>query len=85
MHFEMDMSNLLDAFADARRTWDEMVGLQPDVVSGSSRPLKPGELIELEKRIYAHREAMDALADAITSGEDELDERGGDVPRLERH
>jgi hypothetical protein len=64
------MTNLLDAFADARRTWDEMVGLQPDVVSGG-RQLKPGELIELERRIYAHREAMDALADAITCGPDE--------------
>jgi hypothetical protein len=64
------MTNLLDAFADARRTWDEMVGLQPDVVSGSRR-LKPAELIEFERRIYAHREAMDALADAISSRSDD--------------
>jgi hypothetical protein len=59
-----------------------MVGLQPDVVSGSSRRLKPAELIELERRIYAHREAMDALADSITSGADEPDE---DARSLERH
>ena len=61
---------LLDAFADARRTWDDIVGLQPDVVSGS-RELKQSELVELERRIYAHREAMDALADAITSSSDD--------------
>jgi hypothetical protein len=83
MHFEIDMMNLLDAFADARRTWDEMVGLQPDVVSGS-RHLKPAELIELERRIYAHREAMDALADAITSGPDD-EEPEEEARRLERH
>jgi hypothetical protein len=58
---------LLDAFADARRTWDDIVGLQPDVISGS-RELKQSELVELERRIYAHQEAMDALADAISSG-----------------
>jgi hypothetical protein len=84
MHSEIDMRNLLDAFADARRTWDEMVGLQPDVVSGSRR-LKPAELIELERRIYAHREAMDALADAITSEPDESDESDEDARHLERH
>ena len=67
---------MLDAFADARRTWDDIVGLQPDVVSGS-RELKQSELLELERRIYAHREAMDALADAISSGsDDELGEHG---------
>ena len=70
--------DLLDAFADARRTWDEMVGLQPDVVSGS-RQLKPAELIEFERRIYAHREAMDALADAISSISHD------DEPVLTRH
>jgi hypothetical protein len=66
--------DLLDAFADARRTWDEMVGLQPDVVSAGRR-LKAAELIEFERRIYAHREAMDALADAISSSPDD-DDRG---------
>jgi len=56
--------DLLDAFAHARQTWDDIVGLQPDVVSGS-RELEHGELVELERRVEAHRDAMDLLADAI--------------------
>jgi hypothetical protein len=61
---------MLDAFADARRTWDDIVGLQPDVVSGS-RELKPSELLEFERRVEAHREAMDVLADALETEPDE--------------
>ena len=57
--------DLLDAFAHARRTWDDIVGMQPDVVSGSQGELKPEELVELERRVEAHRESMDELADAI--------------------
>lgn len=34
---------VLDAFAEARRTWDDVVGLQPDVV-GASRELRPADL-----------------------------------------
>lgn len=58
---------LLDTFAHARRTWDDIVGMQPDVVSGSQGELKQEELVELERRVEAHREAMDALADAIVT------------------
>ena len=54
----------LDAFAEARRTWDELVGLQPDVVAGSGN-LKEADLVEFERRIEAHRAAVDALVDAI--------------------
>src|SRR5437867_84701 len=55
---------LLDAFADARRTWDELVGLQPDVMAGSGN-LKQADLVELERRVDAHRGAIDTLADAL--------------------
>jgi hypothetical protein len=55
---------LLDAFADARRTWDDLVGLQPDVVAGSGN-LKESGLVELENRVEAHRVAVDTLADAL--------------------
>ena len=52
---------LLDAFADARRTWDD---LQPGVVAGS-RNLRDADLVELERRVEAHRAAIDMLADAL--------------------
>ena len=38
-----EMSALLDAFAELRRTWDELVGLQPDIISASG-PLSDEDL-----------------------------------------
>ena|SRR5438477_6748254 len=55
---------LLDSFADARRTWDDLVGLQPDVMAGSGN-LRESDLVELEQRVEAHRAAIDLLADAL--------------------
>ena len=55
---------LLDAFADTRRTWDDLIGLQTDVVA-SSRRLTEKDLAELNRQVQAHRAAVDALADAI--------------------
>jgi hypothetical protein len=55
---------LLDTFADARRTWDDLVGLQPDVMAGSGN-LKEPDLAELERRVEAHRAAIELLADAL--------------------
>lgn len=55
---------LLDSFADARRTWDDLVGLQPDVMAGSGN-LKKADLVELERRVEAHRMAIDMLADVL--------------------
>jgi hypothetical protein len=55
---------LLDAFADARRTWDELVGLQPDVAVASGQ-LSEDSLIELERRVNAHRVALEVLVDAL--------------------
>ena len=55
---------LLDAFAEARRTWDDLVSLQPDVMVGSGS-MKEADLAELESRVEAHREAIDTLADAL--------------------
>jgi hypothetical protein len=55
---------LLDAFADTRRTWDELVTLQPDVVAGSGN-LSEADLVELERRVDAHRASIDLLADAL--------------------
>jgi hypothetical protein len=66
----MEHHGLLDAFADARRTWDDLVGLQPDVVAGSGN-LRGADLNELERRVDAHRMAIDALADAIETEPEE--------------
>jgi hypothetical protein len=55
---------LLDAFAEARRTWDELVGLQPDIVSAGG-PLDETELALLSERVSAHVVAAVALEDAI--------------------
>jgi hypothetical protein len=55
---------LLDTFADARRTWDELVGLQPDIMVAAGA-MEERDLVELERRVEAHRAAIDALADAI--------------------
>jgi hypothetical protein len=54
---------LLDAFAEARRTWDDLVTLQPDIMAGSTRA--GIDLAELERRVNMHREAIDMLADAL--------------------
>jgi len=62
---------LLDAFADARRTWDELVGLQPGVVAGSGNLTEAG-LVELERRVEAHRMAVDVLADALETEPQDL-------------
>ena len=61
-------SVLLDAFAEARRTWDDMVSLQPDIVvqSGNWKDL---DLAELTRRVQAHRMAIDGLADALETAE----------------
>src|SRR5262249_34706573 len=55
---------LIESFADARRTWDDLVALQPDVKAGSGHLDEP-DLIELEQRIEAHRMAIDMLVDAV--------------------
>jgi hypothetical protein len=55
---------LLETFADARRTWDDLVGLQPDVMAGSGN-LKDADLVELQRRVEAHQEAIDMLVDAL--------------------
>ena len=55
---------LMDSFADARRTWDDLVALQPDVKAASGH-LDERDLVEFERRIEAHRMAIDMLADAV--------------------
>jgi hypothetical protein len=55
---------LLDAIADARRTWDELVSLQPDVTAASGQ-LSEDSLVELERRVNDHRVALEVLVDAL--------------------
>ena len=72
---------LLDTFADARRTWDDLVGLQPDVMAGSGN-LKQSDLAELERRVEAHRATIDLLAGAIET--EPLDQSIKSVASTER-
>jgi hypothetical protein len=60
---------LLDAFADLRCTWDNLVGLPPDVIA-ATRDLGAADLIELERRVDVHRLAIEALKEAIEHGAD---------------
>jgi hypothetical protein len=55
---------LLDTFAEARRTWDDLIGLQPDVKAGSAN-LSEGDLTELERRVHAHQTSIAMLAKAF--------------------
>ena len=55
---------LLDAFADARRTWDDLVALQPDVMAGSGN-LTAVDMLELERRTEAHQQSVDVLMEAL--------------------
>ena len=59
-----DLGALLDAFAEARRTWDDLVNVQPDIVAGSV-PLSDADLALLSERVSAHVVAGVALEDAI--------------------
>jgi hypothetical protein len=70
-----DHQELLDAFAEARRSWDDLVGLQPDVIAGSGT-LDVRNLAEIDDRVTVHREAMDALAEVLRTHESQ---RGRDT------
>jgi hypothetical protein len=56
--------SLLDAFADARRTWDELVSLQADVAAATGQ-LSEDSIVELERRVNDHRVALEVLVDAL--------------------
>jgi len=52
---------LLDAFADLRRTWDELIGLQPDIAAAGGA-LTEADLALLSQHLSAHQEAANAFA-----------------------
>ena len=54
----------LDAFAELRRTWDELVGQQPDILAAGG-PLSDADLALLNERVNAHVVAAVALEDLI--------------------
>ena len=62
---------LLETFAEARRTWDDVIGLQTDVIAGSGN-LKDADLVELQRRVEAHRVAIDMLVDALDTEPSEM-------------
>jgi hypothetical protein len=59
-----DTAAVLDAFAELRRTWDELVGMQPDILAASG-PLSDADLALLSERVSAHLVAAVALEDQI--------------------
>jgi hypothetical protein len=59
-----DLAALLDAFAELRRTWDELVGLQPDIITAGA-PLSDTDLALFSERVSAHVVAAVALEDQI--------------------
>jgi hypothetical protein len=59
-----DYRVLLDAFADARRSWDDLISLQPDIYAGGGNP-KGLDLAELARRVETHQASIDVLSDAL--------------------
>ncbi len=72
---------LLDAFADARRTWDDLVAFAFEALAGRDH-LSASDLAELEQRVEAHRAAVDRLADAFET--ETADESAGGGTRSRR-
>jgi hypothetical protein len=71
---------LLDAFAEARRSWGDLVGLQPDIHAGGGQLMGP-DLVDLTRRVTAHQASMNRLSDVLRSEPAEPgDERTGDEP-----
>jgi hypothetical protein len=52
---------LADAFAEARRTWENLAAFLPDRLAGGGT-LRKEDLAELEKRVALHYEAVQTLA-----------------------
>ena len=63
-----DHSVLLDAFAESRRTWDEVVSLQPDIAARAGA-LQDVDVAELTRRVQAHRASVEMLAEALETAE----------------
>jgi hypothetical protein len=59
---------LLDAFAEARRSWDDLVSLQPDVYAAAN--FQGFDVGELARRVDAHQTSVGALADALKNESD---------------
>jgi hypothetical protein len=55
---------LVDAFAEARRTWENLAAMRLDRVADDG-PLPKDDLAELEKRVGLHYEAVQTLVNAV--------------------
>jgi hypothetical protein len=65
---------LLDAFSEARRSWDDLISLQPNIVAASGNLGEP-QLLELERRVETHRQAIEMLADALEAEPEDIPAR----------
>jgi hypothetical protein len=55
---------LLEAFADARRSWDDLIAMQPDAYAGGGN-LEGLDLAELTRRVETHQECIDVLVEVL--------------------
>ena len=55
---------VLDAFADAQRSWDDLIALRRDLESEAGH-LTPHDVAELARRVETHQSAIDVLSDAL--------------------
>jgi len=58
------VQGLVDAFAEARRTWNDLATMQPDQLANGAA-LRKEDLAELEKRVGVHYEAVQSLVNAL--------------------
>ena len=61
---KVTLNQVLDAFGELRRTWDELIALQPDIIAAGGR-LGETDLELLDERLSAHQDTAQTLAEEI--------------------
>jgi len=61
-----DKQALLDTFSVVRRTWDDLISLEPDILAASGT-FTVTDLVVLRERVEAHKKALDRFADTISA------------------
>lgn len=61
---KITLNQVLDAFGELRRTWDELIALQPDIIAAGGG-LGETDLELLDERLSAHQDTAQTLAEEI--------------------
>ena len=61
---KVTLNQVLDAFGELRRTWDELIALQPDIIAAGGG-LRETDLELLDERLSAHQDTARMLAEEI--------------------